>query len=234
MFLTHCAHGNTKHHGRTNRGTTFDSSKLRRFENRLPASLSDVKSTKYRFIGYKRQFLKFPIWHLNRRAIERGNQTLSFEFRTKISSALLLYMDDGGNNDYIILQLRDGAVRLWFKFGKPTAVRLQVGDNLNDNRWHRVRLIRREYSLTLSIDGAVSSKSVVGNNRAFFVPQSSTYFGGLPSNYATHRLSLTSASEKAKFVGDIRKVTMYGKIVSHTEKNEVPIVPDDDSCSKFR
>ena len=192
-------------------------------------------SSKYRFTGSKCQYLTFQSWYTSSRVIIEGEQTLSFEFRTKNLNALLLYMDDSGNTDYVTLLLDNGAARLRFKFGKPQSITLLVGEYLNDNNWHRVLLTRHRYALTLSIDGNTASKSVDGEGRAYFVPQSFTYFGGLPKRHR-HRLTLPAASDKAKFIGEMRRITLNRNVFSHIEKNcvreEAP--PIERPCSKVR
>ena len=74
------------------------------------------------------------------------NSTLEFEFKTSQASGLLLYTDNPHENEYMLIKLVDGSVRLRFNWGdgahvltaKPT-----LASALVDNKsWHKVSVIR--------------------------------------------------------------------------------------------
>ena len=188
--------------------------------------------SKYRFTGSKSQFLKFRSWY--KLADSLSSVKLSFDFRTKMSNSMLMYMDDGGNTDFIAITLVKGTVELRFKFGRPASEVVRVGANLNNHRWHRLSLLKDMFSLTVNVDDVAVTETITGTGRANFLPQSCTYFGGLPKTYRLQSLSLSSIYDKPKFNGDMQRITMNNRVVPHIERIGVKEETPNRPCSKYR
>uniref|UniRef100_A0A2K5W6S5 Neurexin 2 n=1 Tax=Macaca fascicularis TaxID=9541 RepID=A0A2K5W6S5_MACFA len=67
---------------------------------------------------------------------------LSFSLRTNATRALLLYLDDGGDCDFLELLLVDGRLRLRFTLSCAEPATLQLDTPVADDRWHMVLLTR--------------------------------------------------------------------------------------------
>nr|XP_019809992.1 PREDICTED: menin-like [Bos indicus] len=63
---------------------------------------------------------------------------LSFSLRTNATRALLLYLDDGGDCDFLELLLVDGRLRLRFTLSCAEPATLQLDTPVADDRWHMV------------------------------------------------------------------------------------------------
>ena len=190
----------------------------------------------YRFTGSRGQYLKFRPWYKSSDDVFLNgleSATLSFKFRTKKFDSFLLYMDDGGNSDFIVLTLDKGKVHVRLKFGEPAPIRLEIGSSLSDSRWHQVNLKLQMFTLTVTLDGSSVSGTISGRGKTFFLPLSYTYLGGLPSSFPLQRLTLPSAYFKDKFIGEMRRITMGNNVITHQEKKSV-IAELPNPCSKYR
>lgn len=74
------------------------------------------------------------------------NATLEFEFKTSQSNGLLLYTDNPHENEYMLLKLVEGNVRLRFNWGDGAQVltaKSATPNALLDNKsWHKISVIR--------------------------------------------------------------------------------------------
>ena len=79
-----------------------------------------------------------------------------FEFKTFVDNALVLYQDDEGKSDHIVLSFQDG--RLWFLFylsyndGPITEGKFTSENKYNDFDWHSVRIERNASITSFIID----------------------------------------------------------------------------------
>nr|XP_039259128.1 neurexin-3a-like isoform X5 [Styela clava] len=198
------------------------------------------------FENKKGQFLKMPKWTPKQtifRAIPsfgiptmptRTRRTISsvfsFEFRSSLRNGLLLYLDDGGPRDYIELSLRSGILQLSFKFGNARSVKVTVGKNLDDRRWHSVSMEVKGTQVSLSVDGKKAVATAGGPDASAISPQSFCYIGGIPSKYRLEDLSLPSVYFVSGFRGTIRRYAIDGKYQRPMGKAEVIEEVGSDLC----
>ncbi|XP_056022330.1 neurexin-1a-like isoform X4 [Ostrea edulis] len=139
----------------------------------------------FKLEGSSSSYAKFQKW----RPCQNGS--LYFEFQTSIPSALLLYTDDGGYTNYFELSLLVGALQLKVNLG-GSQVRLNIGSNLNDSRWHKVGISRQGRTVTLTVDQLSTSQEFYRQNLEFGMGRNSPVFiGGLPSRYRDRQSELT-------------------------------------------
>lgn len=140
----------------------------------------------FNFGGASSSFSKFEPW------VPCHNGTISFEFKTHSGSGMLMYIDGGRNGpDYFELKLINGGLHFTFKLNNERNM-LSAGQDLNNNEWHSVDLIRDGRLTTLKVD----EFSYTGKNQnfdpAYVTFQNSNenyvFIGGLPSDY-NHKLS---------------------------------------------
>lgn len=156
------------------------------------------------FINEQTSFLQLKKWDSSE---SRG---LGFRFKTFLSDALLLYMDDEGKSNFLRVELFQGKLRLTCSYGaRFGAMAVEIGDNLNDLLWHRVLLERSRGKTTISLDS--QSKSTVNSHENTNLHiESSMYFGGIP----TARLAVNSVTQPSvlllhRFVGCITDIDMF-------------------------
>ena len=101
--------------------------------------------------GSADSFARFPKW------AQTFENQLSFEFRTKASSALLLYTDDGGvQGNFYTLTIVDGKLQLDFRLGdsnqdvlmeRPVhSIRVEQV-RVDDGKWHKFVLFQVSYQV---------------------------------------------------------------------------------------
>ncbi|KAL8587816.1 hypothetical protein ACOMHN_021034 [Nucella lapillus] len=163
-----------------------------------------------RFLGGQDTFARFPKWHAC------TNASISFEFKTRKPTALLLYTDDNGRYDYLQLALTKGAVRLWINLeAENQFVDIEANtEALNDGQWHRVEIRRNRMETILYVDGTQTSKVALGSDFDFGrnVSQSNyVFFGGVPTGYGSRPQDheLPSAFFGEKFRGEVRNILYF-------------------------
>nr|CAB3264446.1 neurexin-3-like [Phallusia mammillata] len=187
-----------------------------------------VRMTTFHFSGNTGQYAEFPTW---KTPID-GNMALSFQFRTKLGDAFLMYLDDG-DSSFIAITLYQRSLRLRFKFGLPRTVVLTLGNNMNDNRWHTVQVEKSFPSVRFTVDGNVTSQSVRGEGQDL-ISTTPTFFGGLTGGYEISQLALPSVFFENRFSGYVRQISINGKYVSAVRKYDVLEQTLDDACTEFR
>uniref|UniRef100_A0A0C9QZT5 NRX3A_1 protein n=4 Tax=Fopius arisanus TaxID=64838 RepID=A0A0C9QZT5_9HYME len=137
------------------------------------------------------------------------NGSLEFEFKTEQGNGLLLYADDGGNNDFFEIKLVESALRLRYNLGGGAQI-VTVGHDLGDNHWHKVEITRNNENTTLTVDGASATSTSRGKEFEFgkFSSNSDVYIGGMPSWYNNKLtlLALPSVIFEPRFNGVIRNL----------------------------
>jgi hypothetical protein len=95
------------------------------------------------------RIFRYPKW------AQTFENQLSFEFKSKISDALLVYTDDGGvQGNFYVVTIVDGHVQLDFRLGDEQdslinrpVINLRVDSvNVSDNRWHKFVLFQVIFS----------------------------------------------------------------------------------------
>lgn len=195
-----------------------------------------VACSTFTFEGSSTSYGKFSSW------VPCHNGTISFEFKTSSANALLLYTDSGNkqvSNDYFELKLINGIVHLVFKLNKGTNMMSSAKDNLNDDKWHMVDIIRARRLTTLKVDGVaitVENTNYQDDHVTFGdSPESFVYIGGLPAefNYRLEKLAHSQANFEPRLRGSIRNLffSNCGKaLVAPTLKESEGIIFDTDKC----
>ncbi|NXG95135.1 NRX2A protein, partial [Stercorarius parasiticus] len=109
--------------------------------------LPGISGAALEFGGAPGQWARYGRW-----APGAGGQ-LSFSLKTNISRALLLYLDDGGNCDFLELLVAEGRLRLRFAIACAEPATVQPPPPVNDGRWHMVLLTRNARETSLAVDG---------------------------------------------------------------------------------
>lgn len=161
----------------------------------------------FRLEGSRTSYAGFPKWSTCH------SSSIEFEFETRRSTALLLYMDDRASSSFLELKIVRGSARLRYKQKANDKVH-SLGDDLHDGKWHRVRVMSTGTSFGFSVDSiaytggdSTLSNKTLQSTRSF---SSLTYVGGLPESFKKNPrdLSLPSAAYEVHFHGSIRNFTV--------------------------
>ena len=186
------------------------------------------------FDGSARTYAKYSSW------VPCTNGSVSFQFKTQNPNSLLLYTDSGGTADYYQLKLVNGRMYLQFKFkSNKNPGMLSAGQNLNDNKWHMVDIIRDGSLTTLKVDDVAYTRQNKMYNPDPSHSQTSTdnyvFIGGLPLEYNVKlsELALPSVIFEPHFKGSLQNLffSNCGKALSAPDMLESEgIVLDNDRC----
>ncbi|XP_043075610.1 neurexin 3b isoform X15 [Puntigrus tetrazona] len=147
------------------------------------------------FTGSKGQWARYLRWDASTRS------DLTFQFKTAISDALVLYFDDGGYCDFLLLSIEEGKLKL--RFSVDCAETTITSDKMvNDSRWHFATISRHNLRTVLALDGE-SKVDEVRPQRQFMKIVSDLYLGGVPQDIRTSALTLPAAKEMPPFKGII-------------------------------
>ncbi|XP_038619988.1 neurexin-2-beta isoform X4 [Tachyglossus aculeatus] len=129
-----------------------------------------------------------------------GSGQLSFSLRTNASRALLLYLDDGGDCDFLELLLVDGRLRLRFTLSCAEPATLHPETHVADDRWHMVLLTRDARRTALAVDGEARAAEVRSKRREMVVG-SDLFVGGVPPDVRLSALTLSTVKYEPPFRG---------------------------------
>ncbi|XP_057208250.1 neurexin 3b isoform X13 [Triplophysa rosa] len=147
------------------------------------------------FTGSEGQWARYLRWDDSTRS------DLKFQFKTAISDALVLYFDDGGYCDFLLLTIKEGKLKLLFSM--DCAETTITSDKLvNDSRWHFATISRHNLRTVLAVDGE-SKADEVRPQRQFMKIVSDLYVGGVPQDIRTSALTLPAVKEMTPFKGII-------------------------------
>ncbi|XP_076128167.1 neurexin 3b isoform X42 [Alosa pseudoharengus] len=156
------------------------------------------------FPGSEGQWARYLRWDASTRS------DLSFQFKTRASEGLVLYFDDGGYCDFLLLNVADG--RLQLRFSVDCAETTITADKLvNDSRWHFATLSRHNLRTLLALDGE-SKADEVRPERQFMKIVSDLYVGGVPQDIRPAALTVPAVKEMTPFKGIITDLS-YGNQV---------------------
>ncbi|XP_036621196.1 neurexin-2-beta [Trichosurus vulpecula] len=125
---------------------------------------------------------------------------LSFSLRTNATRALLLYLDDGGNCDFLELLLVEGRLRLRFALSCAEPATLHLDTPVADDRWHMVLLTRDARRTALAVDGEARAAEVRSKRRHMEVA-SDLFVGGIPPDVRLSALTLSTVKYEPPFRG---------------------------------
>lgn len=132
---------------------------------------------------------------------------LSFALKTNISKAVVLYLDDGGNCDFLELLIADGRLHLRFAMhcGEPASLHTET--RVNDERWHRVLLTRNYRQTTLVVD-AETKAAEAKSKRSEMVVASDLFVGGIPPDVRLSALTSSTVKYEPPFRGLIANLKL--------------------------
>ncbi|XP_035277687.1 neurexin-3-like isoform X14 [Anguilla anguilla] len=147
------------------------------------------------FSGAPGQWARFRRWDASTRS------DLSFQVKTGASSALLLYLDDGGYCDFLLLAVSEGKLQL--RFSIDCAETSVVSNRrVNDSNWHFVTISRSNLRTALRLDSEVKSDEVQPL-RQYMKVVSDLFLGGIPQDIRGTALTLPLVKEQPLFRGVI-------------------------------
>ncbi|KAK1787392.1 hypothetical protein P4O66_002877 [Electrophorus voltai] len=127
--------------------------------------------------------------------------------KTNISKAVVLYLDDGGNCDFLELLISDRRLLLRFAIhcGEPASLHLETC--ASDERWHRVQLTRDYRRTALAMDGE-SKAAEVKSKRREMVVASDLFVGGIPPDVRLSALTSSTVKYEPPFLGLIANLKL--------------------------
>ncbi|XP_042597951.1 neurexin-3a isoform X8 [Cyprinus carpio] len=155
------------------------------------------------FTGSQGQWARYLRWDASTRS------DLNFQFKTDVSTALILYFDDGGFCDFLQLMVVEGKLQL--QFGIDCAETTVVSDKrVNDSSWHSATLSRYNLRTVLVLDG-VSKSGEVRPQRQYMKIVSDLFLGGVPQDIRISVLTLPTVKDLPPFKGIIRELKYNNK-----------------------
>ncbi|KAM8832555.1 neurexin 3b isoform 11-T11 [Spinachia spinachia] len=161
-------------------------------------------SVSLEFTGAGDQWARYLRWDASSRS------DLTFQFKTSQSEGLLLYFDDGGYCDFLLLAVSDGKLQL--RVSIDCAETTITSDKVvNDSRWHFAAINRHNLRTGLAVDGQ-SKTEEVRPQRRFMKIVSDLFLGGLPVDIRTSAITLPSVRELQPFKGIITDLSYGSKL----------------------
>ncbi|XP_077095350.1 neurexin 3a isoform X8 [Siphateles boraxobius] len=155
------------------------------------------------FTGSQGQWARYLRWDASTRS------DLSFQFKTDVSTALILYFDDGGFCDFLQLMVVEGKLQLQFSI--DCAETTVVSDKrVNDSSWHSATLNRYNLRTVLGLDGVIKSGEV-RPQRQYMKIVSDLFLGGVPQDMRISVLTLPTVKDLPAFKGIIRELKYNSK-----------------------
>ncbi|XP_063508005.1 neurexin 3 isoform X4 [Pongo pygmaeus] len=145
------------------------------------------------FMGLPNQWARYLRWDASTRS------DLSFQFKTNVSTGLLLYLDDGGVCDFLCLSLVDGRVQLRFSMDCAETAVLS-NKQVNDSSWHFLMVSRDRLRTVLMLDGEGQSGELQPQ-RPYMDVVSDLFLGGVPADIRPSALTLDGIQAMPGFKG---------------------------------
>ncbi|XP_029806340.1 neurexin 3 isoform X8 [Suricata suricatta] len=145
------------------------------------------------FMGLPNQWARYLRWDASTRS------DLSFQFKTNVSTGLLLYLDDGGVCDFLCLSLADGRVQLRFSMDCAETTVLS-NKQVNDSSWHFLMVGRDHLRTVLVVDGE-GQAGELQHQRPYMEVVSDLFLGGVPADIRPSALTLDGVQAMPGFRG---------------------------------
>ncbi|XP_045057693.2 LOW QUALITY PROTEIN: neurexin 3 [Desmodus rotundus] len=145
------------------------------------------------FMGLPNQWARYLRWDASTRS------DLSFQFKTNVSTGLLLYLDDGGVCDFLCLSLVDGRVQLRLSMDCAETAVLS-NKQVNDSSWHFLMVSRDHLRTLLVLDGEGQSGELQ-LQRPYMDVVSDLFLGGVPADIRPSALTLEGVQAMPGFKG---------------------------------
>ncbi|XP_034435230.1 neurexin 3b isoform X19 [Hippoglossus hippoglossus] len=156
------------------------------------------------FTGSEGQWARYLRWDASSRS------DLTFQFKTPEPEGLLLYFDDGGFCDFLLLAVSEGKMQL--RVSIDCAETTITSDKMvNDSRWHFAAINRHNLRTGLAVDGQTKTEEV-RPQRQFMKIISDLFLGGLPGDIRTSAITLPSVRELPPFKGIITDLSYGSKL----------------------
>jgi len=162
-----------------------------------------------RLDGSRTSYAQFSAWSICQ------NASLSFEFQTSHSTALLVYADDGQR--FVKVRLVRGALQLRYRLSSTMEndSLTTIGDGLDDSLWHAVELRSHDgLQLIVTVDGSLKESPRNDVNR--LVRQKAgtvrlttgTFVGGLPGSVRRRPrdLAVPTVAYELRLAGSVRNI----------------------------
>ncbi|XP_051903109.1 neurexin-2-like isoform X17 [Hippocampus zosterae] len=130
----------------------------------------------------------------------KATAELSFILKTNISKALVLYLDDGGDCDFLELLIADGRLQLRFAIHCAEPASLHTETRVDDLRWHRVLLSRHYRETKLLVDNEEKAAEVKSKRKEMVVA-SDLYVGGISPDVRLSALTSSTVKYEPPFEG---------------------------------
>ncbi|KAM5243767.1 neurexin 3 isoform 29-T31 [Hipposideros larvatus] len=147
------------------------------------------------FMGLPNQWARYLRWDASTRS------DLSFQFKTNVSTGLLLYLDDGGVCDFLCLSLVDGRVQLRLSMDCAETTVLS-SKQVDDSSWHFLMVSRDRLRTVLVLDGEGQSGELQPQ-RPYMDVVSDLFLGGVPADIRPSALTLEGVQAMPGFKGFI-------------------------------
>ncbi|XP_019501787.1 PREDICTED: neurexin 3 isoform X20 [Hipposideros armiger] len=147
------------------------------------------------FMGLPNQWARYLRWDASTRS------DLSFQFKTNVSTGLLLYLDDGGVCDFLCLSLVDGRMQLRLSMDCAETTVLS-NKQVDDSSWHFLMVSRDRLRTVLVLDGEGQSGELQPQ-RPYMDVVSDLFLGGVPADIRPSALTLEGVQAMPGFKGFI-------------------------------
>ncbi|XP_074183238.1 neurexin 3 isoform X33 [Rhinolophus sinicus] len=145
------------------------------------------------FMGLPNQWARYLRWDASTRS------DLSFQFKTNVSTGLLLYLDDGGVCDFLCLSLVDGRMQLRLSMDCAEATMLS-NKQVDDSSWHFLMVSRDQLRTVLVLDGE-GQAGELQPQRPYMDVVSDLFLGGVPADIRPSALTLEGVQAMPGFKG---------------------------------
>lgn len=156
------------------------------------------------FTGSEGQWARYLRWDASTRS------DLTFQFKTSESDGLLMYFDDGGYCDFLLLTVSEGLLQLRYSIDCAETT-ITSEKMVNDSRWHFVTISRHNLRTALALDGQ-TKEDEVRPQRQFMKIVSDLFLGGLPGDIRTAAITLPSVRDLPPFKGIISDLSYGNKL----------------------
>ncbi|XP_066534064.1 neurexin 3b isoform X2 [Hoplias malabaricus] len=165
------------------------------------------------FTGSEGQWARYLRWDASTRS------DLTFQFKTAVSDALILYFDDGGYCDFLLVMVKEGKMKLQFSVdcAETTIISNRM---VNDSRWHFATISRHNLRTVLTLDGE-SKADEVRPQRQFMNIVSDLYLGGVPQDIRTSALTQPAVREMPPFKGIITDLGYGSQVPTRLDSQKV-------------
>ncbi|XP_035264656.1 neurexin 2b isoform X2 [Anguilla anguilla] len=153
-----------------------------------------VTVTGLEFGGAPGQWARYGRWEAG------SGGELSFSLKTNVSKALVLYLDDGGNCDFLELLIAGGRLQLRFAIHCAEPAGLVMETAVNDDRWHMV-LLTRNYRETMLVVDSEAKVAEVKSKRREMAVVSDLFVGGIPPDVRLSALTSSTVKYEPPFQG---------------------------------